>query len=557
MIERGDVVLAGISGGADSVCLLHCLRKLREKLGFTLHAIHVHHGIRGEEADTDERFVGEMAARENIPYKAYFVDDPALAAETGKSEEGAGRMARAEAFSAYIREELWIENAFSGGEKTREINTFSDGEKSCGINAFSDREETCETNARRAPAPVKIALAHHRDDSAETVLYQLSRGSGLAGLAGIRPVQKIPPRSADENTGAAVTLIRPLLWCPRGEIERYLAEKAIPYRTDRTNLTDAYARNRIRHHVLPYLEAEVHEGAAEHIAETALLAGEALDYIEKEAAKKALVYIKREAGSGLLLGNEAFLRESPFMTGYLIRHCLKRVAPHQQDITRVHIAAIRDLSDKQVGKSLDLPGGIKVRRTYDGIQFFAPEGICRKKESGNAPDGIERRKESGNAPEGIGRRKEGGNAPEGGSGSEGVRALRDETRVNGAYLSEETFSLRCETDETIGLPIPEKTYTKWIDFAIISDELCVRTRRPGDFITVHRCGARKKISDYMIDAKIPREVRDQIPLVADGQEIVWIPGYRLSERYKVTPETKTILKMEAVIKTEAGEKYDV
>ena len=451
LIVRGDRVIAGVSGGADSVCLLFCLKALSEKEGFELHAVHVHHGIRGREADEDECFVREMAEKLQVPYKAFFEDAPAFAAAQKRSEEEAGRILRKRAFADYIR----------------------------------------EIGAARAV----IALAHHRDDLAETVIFQLARGSGLAGLAGIRP------KVEDGN----ITVVRPLLGVSRGEIETFLREKEIPWRTDRTNLTDAYTRNRIRHHVLPYLEKEIHGGAAAHIAANALLAGDALAFIEEEAAKRSRAYVKEK--DGVCLSEKVFSEETPFMVSYILRLCLQKVSPHQQDITAKHIEDLRHLAGTQNGKRIDLPGNLTAERTYEGLRFF-------KKEL-----------------------------------SEKAAAAINETLAEGKSAVTPEWTFRCGTDPEIRLPIPEKTYTKWIDFAIIADELRVRTRRPGDFITVRADGARKKLSDFMTDVKMPHSLRDRLPLVADGQEIIWIPGYRLNERYKVTEKTGKVLRIEAVCNT--------
>ena len=454
LIRSGDSVICGVSGGADSVCLLHILLELSGKTGFALHAVHVHHGIRGAEADEDEQFAEKTAAALGIPYKAYYFDVPAFARKNRKSEEEAGRILRRQAFDTYIRE-----NELRGA---------------------------------------KIALAHHRDDLAETVIFQLARGTGLSGLAGIRP----------KLTDGSRTVIRPLLGVSRREIEEWMEEKGLPYRTDRTNLEDDYARNRIRHHVMPYLEEKIHSGAAAHIAQNALLSGEALDFIEKEAERRGGKYVTKK--DGVCLDELIFSEEEPFMVSCIVRRCLKMLAPHQQDITAKHIEELMKLGRNGNGKRIDLPGGIRAERTYEGLYFyFVPE----KNE---------------------------------------IEEVFEEPLTLEGRVCCGPWTFTCTEDTGIHLPIPEKPYTKWIDFAIISDELRVRTRRPGDYLTVRSDGARKKLSDYMTDVKMPHALRGRIPLVADGQEIIWIPGYRLSERYKITEATKKILRIEAISNTGAS-----
>ena len=197
----------------------------------------------------------------------------------------------------------------------------------------------------------KIALAHQAEDLAETVLYQLSRGSGLTGFAGIRPVNG--------------RVIRPLLHIPRKEIEAYLSERGQAYREDPTNAEDEYARNRIRHHVIPYLENEIHEGAARHIAAAASDAQEVLAYIEDMAGRRAAGAI-REVPEGILIGQEA-LREEGILQFYIFRNALRRLDASFRDFGRIHYGILSEFSGKPAGKTLDLPGGIKADRTREGI----------------------------------------------------------------------------------------------------------------------------------------------------------------------------------------------
>ena len=472
MADRGDRIMCGVSGGADSVCLLHCLRILQEEAGFALFAVHVHHGIRGREADEDEAFVKALCETMQIPFISYHCDVPSYAKEHRLTEEEAGRTLR------YL--------------------------------FFADAAEKISKEETENKGTVRVALAHHMDDAAETVLFQLSRGSGLAGLAGIRPVSERD----------SLTLIRPLLAVRREEIEAFLAGQGVAYRTDGTNLTDEYARNRIRHHVMPYLEKEIHAGAVRHFAENALLAGEALDFIEEEARRRFSLYEEETEGpegfGGVFLPERAYRNESPFLFSYMIRHALSLTAPHQQNISRGHIEAVRALFEKGAGRKIDLPGGITVTREYEGCRF---------------------RRRAGEAP-----------------GEADLPRYAPQPLREGESVSFGDWLFTAEKDSEIRLPIPENTYTKWIDFAIITDDLCVRTRKKGDFITVRPDGAAKSLKKYMIDAKIPSRVRDEIPLIADGREIVWIAGERLSERYKITTETKAILKITMTKKENGQEK---
>lgn len=218
MISEGNAVLCGFSGGADSVTLLSLLFTLSKGVGdvpaFSLFACHVHHGIRGEEADRDEAFCRTFCEVRGIPYYSLFADVPKLAAETGDSLETAGRKVRYQFF-----------------------------------------EETAETILGQHPelTGVKIATAHTASDNAETVLFHLARGTSLSGLTGIPPVR--------EN------IIRPLIEVTREEVEVYCEEEGLDYMTDASNEELSYSRNRIRHEVLPALE-QINSETVRHIAKT-------------------------------------------------------------------------------------------------------------------------------------------------------------------------------------------------------------------------------------------------------------------------------------------------
>ena len=219
LLQNGDTVIAALSGGMDSVTLLHIFNSIKELYNIKLHAAHLNHGIREEEADRDEAFVRDLCEEWGIPLHVRRADIPKMARESGKSEELCGREAR---------------YAFFG--------------------------ELAEAYG------AKIATAHNLDDNAETVLWNLVRGSGLSGLSGI-PVKR----------GG---IIRPLLCCSRAEIESYRAENDLPYVTDSTNLEPLYTRNRIRLEIMPLLR-ELNENADGNIVRSAGILREADDYLSQ------------------------------------------------------------------------------------------------------------------------------------------------------------------------------------------------------------------------------------------------------------------------------------
>ena len=219
LIRPGDGVVVGLSGGPDSVFLLYALHTLQARMGFTLRAVHVHHGIRGAEADRDAAFSEKLCAKLVVPFQAVHVDAPSYAAQQGLSLEEAARILRYEALET-ARQQLTTPTAW-------------------------------------------IAVAHHLDDQAETVLHNLVRGAGLRGLAGM------------ENRRNHV--IRPLLSIKREDILKWLEQNKIAYVTDSTNADPHYTRNRIRSTVLPELR-EINPEASAHIAHSAALLREADAY---------------------------------------------------------------------------------------------------------------------------------------------------------------------------------------------------------------------------------------------------------------------------------------
>ncbi len=221
LLRAGERVGIAVSGGADSVALLHAIHALRDELGVVVNVVHVHHGIRGEAADEDQRFVERLAAKLGLDFHTTNVDVPAHAKENGLGIEAAGRALRYEYFRELIS------------------------------------NHTLD----------KIATAHTRDDQAETVLLRLLRGAGTRGLAGIY-------RHVSKESVAEAHIVRPLLGTSRKEIETYLSSIGQDWREDATNQDREYMRNRVRHELLPLLERDFNPNIRQVLAETAEIARE-------------------------------------------------------------------------------------------------------------------------------------------------------------------------------------------------------------------------------------------------------------------------------------------
>lgn len=306
MIERGDRIVLGVSGGADSVSLFVVMLELREKYNIEMVVVHVNHGIRGEDAKRDEEYVKELCRKYGVNFECVCENVKELARKEKLSEEEMGRKVRYEAFSRIA--------------------------KQYGCN--------------------KIAVAHNQNDVSETVLLNLFRGSGLKGLAGIEPVRG--------------NLIRPLLCVQRREIEAFLKERNWQYHDDVTNFETDYTRNKVRLRILPYAEKEINERASEHIAKSAVILSEANGFIEEEADKlyKCVVEKERDAQSILL---KPFQEAHSILRREVVRRVLFSVAGKRKDIEMAHVEMILELVEKGAGKKADLPYGIEAIHQYDKI----------------------------------------------------------------------------------------------------------------------------------------------------------------------------------------------
>ena len=306
LINKGDTVIAGVSGGADSVCLLFLLKELMPRLEFDLSVLHVEHGIRGEASVKDAGFVEELCKREGIPFRCRQVDAKAYAKEQDLSLEEAARILRYEAFT----------------------------------DACADKGVSC-----------KIAVAHHMEDQVETVLFQMARGSGIRGLGGIRPVRD--------------NIIRPLLACTKQDLLLYLSEKQIPYRDDETNADNRFARNRIRNHILPELN-DLQPSATLHIAKAAEELQEIEAYIRKQADRE-YPRIVSEDGSGIRINAKSFLELDPVLQNAVVKIAIGTFVPGRKDILRRHIDGVCTLAMGESGKELHLPGGLLIRKQGEFI----------------------------------------------------------------------------------------------------------------------------------------------------------------------------------------------
>lgn len=455
LIRKGDRIVAGVSGGADSVCLLQFLYEIREEWELTLYVLHVHHGIRGEEADRDAAFVKDMADRLGLPYSLVKKDVPALAAAGGLSLEEAGRKARYEAFEEYR----------------------------AGVGADA------------------VAVAHHMDDQAETVLFHLFRGTGARGLGGI------PARRGN--------IIRPLLPVSRQEIEAFLNGRGLSYAVDRTNLVPAYTRNKIRLRLLPDVKQEINGQAVRHIAEAADKIRQWSRYIEWQG-ETALARMTVRRDGNICLSVEEFLQEDPAIRDEVLRRIFAEFIPGSRNVGQSHYAQARELAAGASGRQVHFPGNLMAVREYGVIRF----GRITEKESGT---------DAGDA-HGDGR---------------GER-LPLACPVPSAHIVDRNgerfrFSLSLANRSDLPGKFPEKDYTKWLDYDKIKDGLVLRHPMDGDYFILNKNGDRKKLNRYYMDRKIPSMQRAGQLVLAAGKHVVWALPDRISAACKISELTTMVL----------------
>ena len=328
LISAVDVVIAGVSGGADSVCLLLVLAELQDQIPFQLKAVHVEHGIRGAESIADAEFTSRLCDRLQVPCRIYPVDVPGYAAEHKLGLEEAARILRYECYRKAAEEELQCDDGM------------------------------CAETEAAEERSVRIALAHHAEDNAETILFQLVRGSGMDGMSGMLPRRKLEEK---------IDIIRPLLCRSRREIEEFLAARGQEFCMDSTNQDTDYSRNKIRHQILPELTALNHQAVA-HINQSAGLFREVAEYLRQQTAILTKNACHR-SDTGLCIEWKVLADVPSFLQREVIHEAIKMAAGSSKDITASHIEKTTELFQQQVGRQISLPYGLIAIRSYTGIEL--------------------------------------------------------------------------------------------------------------------------------------------------------------------------------------------
>ena len=440
MLQPGDNIITGLSGGADSVALLHALLHIKEELGIAqIFAVHVNHGLRGEAAAADENFCRRLCEGLGIPLQIYTADVRGLAAAEALSIEEAGRKLR----YRYLQEAA----AFFG-----------------------------------VPG-AKIATGHHQNDNAETVIMNLARGAGLRGLCGIPPVNG--------------SIIRPLLDVSRGEIEEYIAAQGLEYVDDASNFSREYARNRVRHTVLPAIEAAINPRAVQTIASNTAWLREDETLLEEMAREAyalvggvphvAFPSVPRAPGCDVVprdaQGHVPYDLTAlpPPIARRVLRLAITDLSPTGlSNITSAHIQSILDLSKQKTGAEAHIPGLIAYK-TATHIELALPEALQK----------------FGTYPLTMG-------------STQFIPELNTTISLSNSTSLEGVSSiLLC---------------TKCFNYGKVKGPLVLRARKPGDTIVMSSAAGpfTKKLQDYFTDKKLPKQKRDSIPVLACGSDILWV-----------------------------------
>lgn len=460
MIKKHDKVIVGVSGGPDSVVLLHVLVALRERMKLFLHVAHLNHRLRGSQADKDAEFVKFLAGRFNLPFTVKAVDVAAFSKRKKLTLEEAARHKRYDF--------LW--------------------------------------NLSRRIKARKIALGHNADDEVETIMMWLLRGAGRGGLTGIPPTRKI--KQTDD-----IDIIRPLIEIPRKEIENYLKKLKIPYRVDKSNLNPLFMRNKIRLKLLPLIRNQYSPNFDSLLLQTARILRDEKKILDKEIDKTLKRLMVKISHGKISIDLNKFLRYNVALERQVIRRIVWLVSCGKISFDYRKIADIIKFARKsEVGKKLLLTASLVVKKSYGLLEFVLGKELKKSEKSFYS-----------------------------------TLKVPGTTNIPHLNLIVDTSVFK----KPRKFRYSKSKYIAHLDLEQIKLPITIRNRRKGDRINPLGIKGNKKIKDFFIDCKIPREQRDSIPLVTSGKKILWVTGYphwseQISNKVKVTPKTDRILEIKLI-----------
>ncbi|MFC1916391.1 tRNA lysidine(34) synthetase TilS [Chloroflexota bacterium] len=450
LISGQQKLVVAVSGGPDSVCLLHVLFKLRDKLGINLHIAHLDHQLRGTESEADAQYVAELARQLDIP----------------------ATIERRDVKAYQTRRRLSLEEA------AREVRY------------------TFLAQVAKSIGTDRVVVGHTVDDNIETILMHLIRGTGTKGLRGLQPF------SQWHSPGGSLNIVRPLLQINRQETADYCRQHQLIPRSDTSNLSLSPLRNKIRQQLLPLL-CTYNPRIAEALLRTARIAADDLAFLDREVARLWSEITQEQAGT-IIVDKERFLELLPALQQNLLRLSIEKLLGNLKDIETRHIEEIMAALNKPAGKRISLPEGLVFSIEYDRYLL------------GTDPSAL---------------------SPFPALETESTLKIPGKTLLPGWQVTA-TVTGREQVGET------ENGLIAYFDFGKADENLSVRTRKPGDRFQPLGMNQPKKLNEFMIDSKIPQTWRRRIPIVCAPQHILWVVGWRIDERGKVTGESKKVLRLE-------------
>lgn len=443
MFEKGDKVIIAVSGGPDSMCLLNILYGLSKKLGIDISVAHLNHCLRGKDADQDEKYVKEFCYTLNIDFYSKKVDVKALAKNLGLSCEMAGRKVRYE--------------------------------------FFEEVKQQISAN--------KIAIAHNANDQAETILMRIMRGTGLAGLMGIRPVR--------DNV-----YVRPIIKVTRDEVEKYCCDNKLDPKIDKTNFENIYGRNKVRLELIPYIKEKFNTDIVMTLNRLSDTLSVDNEYLESISLQKYKLYCK-EKGKEVTIKKEAFFEPEAILTR-IIRLSISYVNGSTYNFEKKHILDIIDIQkNHSTGTLVSLPAGIESYNNYGDISLYYNQEVMNKDK---------------------------------------IEYELDLAKINMIANGKIKVTFRILNGDAV-INFKTNKFVKYFNYDKIKNKITLRYRRDGDRFNPIGMSGTKKIKDIFIDVKVEKELRDKTPLICFDSEIAWITGYMVSDKYKVKADTKKILEI--------------
>jgi tRNA(Ile)-lysidine synthase len=485
LLPSKEKVVVGVSGGADSVCLLHVLAKWRQRLGIRLHVAHLNHQIRGVESQADSEFVSDLAGALGIPITIDSQDVAAYRTESKSSLEEAARELRYAFFAGVARQ----------------------------------------------VGACRIAVGHTRDDQVETILMHIIRGTGVAGLSGLAPCSPLvhdrrrmslpgQASSAVKAQRSCVSIIRPLLDTTRQETANYCQEHQLNPHVDSSNLSPSFFRNRLRLHLLPMLR-QYNPNIDQALLRLADIAKEENAFIEQQASG-LWNEVARQENRAIYLDKKQMAGLSMALQRHLLRLAVSRLIGDVRDIEATHIEAARGLLGKSAGKMSVLPYGVICQGGYDELVIASTA-----KQSQFPPCPFP------SLPDELHLKVPG-------------KTAFSRWNVLASIVREQADLLISRGPTSKTGRTHQSDLVAHFDLQKTGTNLCVRSRRTGDRFQPLGMNVSKKLYEFMVDAKIPRSWRGRIPIVFSPEQIIWVVGSRIDDRVRITEASKEILRLEFV-----------